>query len=120
MDTDEDKEVEDMEVDTDEQTGTVAAGSAETPKKTGKEKKAKAGSAEKSKAAAKPVKKEAEGNTKREGAGRPKKDEAVDNANQTRIVNFLKYQSEKKKTADTCVHLPSLARLLVRRCTIFF
>ena len=71
MDTDEDKEVEDMEVDTDEQTGTVAAGSAETPKKTGKEKKAKAGSAEKSKAAAKPVKKEAEGKTKREGAGRP-------------------------------------------------
>ena len=117
MDTDEDKEVEDMEVDTDEQTGTVAAGSAETPKKTGKEKKAKAGSAEKSKAAAKPVKKEAEGKTK---GGRPKKEETVDNGNQTRIVNFLKYQSEKKKTADTCVHLPSLARLLVRRCTIFF
>ena len=102
---------EDMEVDTNEQTGTVAAGSAETPKKQGKEKKGAAGSAEKRKAAAKPVKQE---------KGRPKKEDAVDNANQTRIVNFLKYQSEKKKTADTCVHLPSLARLLVRRCTIFF
>jgi len=104
---------EDMEVDTDEQTGTVAAGSAETPKKNGKEKKGAAGSAEKGKAAAKPEEKE-------KGAGRPKKDESVHHGHQTRIVNFLKYQSEKKKTADTCVHLPSLARLLVRRCTIFF
>ena len=101
---------EDMEVDTNEQTGTVAAGSAETPKKHGKEKRGAAGSAEKGKAAAK----------NQPGQGRPKKDESVHHGHQTRIVNFLKYQSEKKKTADTCVHLPSLARLLVRRCTIFF
>ena len=101
MDTD-----EDMEVDT-------AAASSETPKK-GPGKDTAAASSEKKKPKAKA---KAEGNAQ---MGRPKKGEAVDNANQTRIVNFLKYQSEKKKTADTCVHLPSLARLLVRRCTICF
>ena len=95
-----------MEVDT-------AAASSETPKK-GPGKDTAAASSEKKKPKAKA---KAEGNAQ---MGRPKKDESVHHGHQTRIVNFLKYQSEKKKTADTCVHLPSLARLLVRRCTICF